>query len=98
MEPLYFIVLRNFARRVISRYLPNDYRWESLNYGSSRRVSRQMNRVTGIGGIFFKAKDPKALQAWYKLHLGIDVQDWGGTSFPWTDAHGKPAGGSTVWC
>jgi predicted enzyme related to lactoylglutathione lyase len=56
-----------------------------------------MNRVTGIGGIFFKAKDPKALQAWYKLHLGIDVQDWGGTSFPWTDAHGKPAGGSTVW-
>ena len=56
-----------------------------------------MNRVTGIGGIFFKAKDPKALQAWYKLHLGIDVQDWGGTSFPWTDAHGKPASGSTVW-
>lgn len=43
-----------------------------------------MNRVTGIGGIFFKAKDPKALQAWYKLHLGIDVQDWGGTSFPWS--------------
>ena len=45
-----------------------------------------MNRVTGIGGIFFKAKDPKAMQAWYRRHLGIDVQDWGGTAFRWTDA------------
>mgnify|MGYP001442299137 CR=1 FL=1 len=33
-----------------------------------------MKRVTGIGGIFFKAKDAPALQAWYKRHLGIDVQ------------------------
>ena len=57
-----------------------------------------MNRVTGIGGIFFKAKDPKAMRAWYKQHLGIDVQDWGGAAFRWTDADGKPAGGTTAWC
>ncbi len=56
-----------------------------------------MNRVTGIGGIFFKAKDPAALRAWYKKHLGIDVQEWGGAAFPWTDASGKPANGMTVW-
>ena len=37
-----------------------------------------MKRVTGIGGVFFIAKDPAALGAWYKTHLGIDVQDWGG--------------------
>ena len=37
-----------------------------------------MKRVTGIGGIFFKAKDAPALQVWYKRHLGIDVQAWGG--------------------
>ena len=37
-----------------------------------------MRRVTGIGGIFFSAKDPKALRDWYKKHLGIDVQPWGG--------------------
>ena len=37
-----------------------------------------MRRVTGIGGIFMSAKDPKALCDWYKKHLGIDVQDWGG--------------------
>jgi predicted enzyme related to lactoylglutathione lyase len=56
-----------------------------------------MKRVTGIGGVFFKAKDAPALLAWYKRHLGIDVQDWGGTSFEWTDTQGKPAGGSTIW-
>jgi predicted enzyme related to lactoylglutathione lyase len=56
-----------------------------------------MKRVTGIGGIFFKAKDAPALQAWYKRHLAIDVQEWGGTAFAWADAEGKPAGGMTVW-
>jgi hypothetical protein len=48
-----------------------------------------MKRVAGIGGIFFKAKDAKALQAWYKQHLGIDVQAWGGAAFDWTDADGS---------
>ena len=56
-----------------------------------------MKRVTGIGGIFFKAKDAPALQAWYKRHLGIDVQDWGGTAFTWTDSEGKPTAGTTIW-
>jgi predicted enzyme related to lactoylglutathione lyase len=56
-----------------------------------------MRRVTGIGGIFFKAKDPGALGAWYKQHLGIDVQSWGGAAFDWTDEDGKPVGGTTAW-
>jgi predicted enzyme related to lactoylglutathione lyase len=56
-----------------------------------------MRRVTGIGGIFFTARDPTALQAWYKRHLGIDVQDWGGAAFRWTDADGTPVNGSTAW-
>ena len=56
-----------------------------------------MKRVTGIGGIFFKAKDPVALRAWYKTHLGIDVQEWGGAAFRWTDAAGNPTKGTTIW-
>ena len=56
-----------------------------------------MKRVTGIGGIFFKAKDAPALQAWYKRHLGIDVQEWGGAAFDWTDDDGKPVAGTTAW-
>ena len=56
-----------------------------------------MKRVTGIGGVFFKAKDPASLQAWYKKHLGIDVQVWGGTAFSWTDDDANPVGGTTIW-
>jgi predicted enzyme related to lactoylglutathione lyase len=56
-----------------------------------------MKRVTGIGGIFFKAQDAPALQAWYKRHLGIDVQAWGGAAFDWTDSDGTPVGGTTAW-
>ena len=56
-----------------------------------------MKRVTGIGGIFFKAKDPAALRTWYQKHLGIDVQDWGGTAFVWADAAGNATKGTTVW-
>ena len=56
-----------------------------------------MKRVTGIGGIFFQARDPVGLHAWYKKHLGIDVQEWGGAAFSWTDDAGNPTKGTTIW-
>ena len=56
-----------------------------------------MKRVTGIGGIFFNAKDPAALHEWYKRHLGIDVQAWGGAAFTWADDAGNPVKGTTIW-
>jgi predicted enzyme related to lactoylglutathione lyase len=56
-----------------------------------------MKRVTGIGGIFFNAKDPVTLRAWYKQHLGIDVQSWGGAAFSWSDESGNPTNGTTAW-
>ncbi|MBV9991328.1 MAG: VOC family protein [Alphaproteobacteria bacterium] len=49
-----------------------------------------MGHITGVGGIFFKAKDPKALGAWYRDTLGIDIQSWGGAALP-TDAPGHPS-------
>lgn len=65
--------------------------------GDSGVVEDPMKRVTGIGGIFFQAKDPVGLRAWYRDHLGIDVQDWGGAAFSWSTADGKPTGGTTIW-
>ena len=56
-----------------------------------------MKRVTGIGGIFFKARDPESLRAWYRQHLGIDIQDWGGTAFQWNDPEYPQPHGATVW-
>lgn len=47
-----------------------------------------MERVAGIGGVFFRARDPENLRRWYGEHLGIDVQEWGGAGFE---------GGVTVW-
>ena len=57
-----------------------------------------MARVTGIGGVFFKAKDPKALAAWYVEHLGVKLEDWGGAVFRWADDQAdQSAEGATVW-
>ena len=56
-----------------------------------------MKRVTGIGGIFFKSQDPKALGEWYRKHLGIDVQEWGGAAFSWRSDDNPGGTGSTVW-
>jgi predicted enzyme related to lactoylglutathione lyase len=64
---------------------------------SPSRIGGPMKRVTGIGGIFFKAKDAPSLRAWYKQHLGIDVQGWGGAVFDWSDDDGKPVAGTTAW-
>ena len=46
-------------------------------------------RITGVGGVFFRSPDPKALAAWYRDVLGITVEDWGGAALK-TDAPGHP--------
>jgi catechol 2,3-dioxygenase-like lactoylglutathione lyase family enzyme len=57
-----------------------------------------MERVTGIGGVFFKAADKKALGAWYRENLGIDVaEEWGGAIFCWGEGAADAPSGSTVW-
>ncbi len=45
--------------------------------------------ITGIGGVFVKSKDPKALARWYRDVLGVPVEAWGGAAFK-TDAAGRP--------
>lgn len=47
--------------------------------------------VTGIGGIFFKAKDPKALAAWYRDVLGMPVEAWGGATLRYDAPKHPPA-------
>ena len=55
-----------------------------------------MARVTGVGGVFIRSKDPKALSAWYAEHLGITLDTYGGATLKWSDE--VPAGtGMTVW-
>ncbi len=56
-----------------------------------------MQRVTGIGGIFIKARDPERMKDWYRRHLSIDIQSWGGTSFRWQTPERPEPDGMTVW-
>ena len=55
-----------------------------------------MARVTGIGGVFFKASDPKALAAWYREHLGMQLEEWGGAILKWPEDRAEDRG-LTVW-
>ena len=56
-----------------------------------------MKRVTGIGGIFIKSADPKRLRDWYRTHLGIEVEAWGGTAFRWASPTNPDGQGTTTW-
>ncbi|MGI9418612.1 MAG: VOC family protein [Geminicoccaceae bacterium] len=47
-----------------------------------------MERVTGIGGVFFRARDPEALGTWYQSHLGIDLAPRDMTTPPWRSGEG----------
>jgi len=56
-----------------------------------------MERVTGIGGIFFKAKEPQKLKAWYQDHLGIISGDDSPAIFHWREKDDPDRLGFTVW-
>ena len=55
-----------------------------------------MKKVTGIGGIFFKCKDPNKMKEWYKNHLGMDTNEYGAT-FEWRQNDDSTKKGSTQW-
>lgn len=52
-----------------------------------------MERVSGIGGIFFKAKDPAALAGWYRDHLGVPVEQ----QQTYASLESRGAGEPTIW-
>jgi predicted enzyme related to lactoylglutathione lyase len=55
-----------------------------------------MKRVTGIGGIFFKSKDPKKITEWYQKHLGLDTNPYGAT-FEWYESPDNTKKAQTQW-
>src|SRR3982750_2494097 len=63
---------------------------------SNKNKNTEMKKVTGIGGIFFKCKDPKLVNEWYKTHLGFDTSPYG-TSFEWREIEDNTKKGLTQW-
>jgi predicted enzyme related to lactoylglutathione lyase len=53
-----------------------------------------MQKITGVGGVFFKARDPKGLMEWYNQHLGLQFQH-GFIQFIWADDPGSKDGSTT---
>ena len=56
-----------------------------------------MRRVTGMGGLFFRSRQPEALCEWYEKHLGIQSRPGEGATFQWRDLDNPEKTGDTVW-
>ena len=75
----------------------------SLGYGFKSIITQNndktsnMKKVTGIGGIFFKCKNPETMKAWYNKHLGLKTDAYG-SSFEWRLESDSSKKGVTQWC
>ncbi len=56
----------------------------------------KMKKVTGVGGIFFKCKDPKKITEWYQQHLGLETNPYGAT-FEWYEGSDSTKKAQTQW-
>lgn len=65
-------------------------------FEQNTKKQTKMKRVTGIGGIFFKCKDPKNMNEWHKTHLGFDTTPYG-TCFEWRHLDDSTKKGLTQW-
>lgn len=74
----------------------------TLGYAFNKIISKNnlnkehVRKVTGIGGIFFKCKNPAKLRDWYKEHLGLVTNEYG-TTFEWRQAIDSTKKGFTEW-
>jgi predicted enzyme related to lactoylglutathione lyase len=71
-------------------------RKQIINQNDTINNISNMKKVTGIGGVFFKCKDPNAMKDWYKTHLGLDTDQYG-TNFEWRQGVDSTKYGFTQW-
>lgn len=76
------------AQTIVHKIKTNFFSKENV------KIEKEIGKVTGIGGLFFKTENPAKLKEWYKNHLGFNTDNWGST-FWWKDENGKKA--STQW-
>ena len=89
MKKILFIIL------ILAITFELGYAFKSITTTNSNR-QEPMKRVTGIGGIFFKCKDPGKMREWYKLHLGLNTNQYG-TVFEWRQGADTTKKGFTQW-
>jgi predicted enzyme related to lactoylglutathione lyase len=72
------------------------FTFKTIMVKQEKLKTTKMKKVTGIGGIFFKCKDPNKMNEWYKTHLGIDAGKYG-ASFEWRQSDDPKKKGITQW-
>ena len=70
------------------------YSFKAITTVNKKETS--IKKVTGIGGIFFKCKDPKQMREWYQTHLGLNTNQYG-TVFEWRQGTDTTKKGFTQW-
>lgn len=70
------------------------YAWNTFTTKTNQTTT--MKRVTGIGGIFFKCKDPKKVKEWYQKHLGLNTNEYGAV-FEWYQGADSTQKGFSQW-
>src|SRR3954462_3869360 len=88
MKKTIFLILA-FAMTFVLGFAFNSFITKSNNQQS-------MKKVTGIGGIFFKCKDPKKMREWYKTNLGLNTNEYG-CVFEWRQGADTTKKGFTQW-
>jgi len=80
---------------VITAFFVSGFAVKTIITNQNIKTAR-MKKVTGIGGIFFKCKDPNKVKEWYNKHLGLDAGPYG-ASFEWRQADAPDKKGLTQW-
>ncbi len=86
-----------FILLVIAASFLSGFAFKTIISVNSRSNAHQSSKkVTGIGGIFFKCKDPKKMREWYRINLGLQTNDYG-TVFEWRQGADTTKKGFTQW-
>lgn len=83
-------------RLIIAALLGSFALGYAFNQVTQQSEEESFKKVTGIGGVFFKSKDPKTLKAWYAKNLGLNTDQYG-TMFEWYQGADSTKKGYTQW-
>lgn len=83
-----------FITLIIATSFLSGFAWKTILTQNTKMAS--MKKVTGIGGIFFKCKDPNKMKEWYKKHLGLNTNQYG-VVFEWYQGADNTKKGYTNW-
>lgn len=81
---------------VIAGSFLSGFAFKAILTPSINHRSQNFKKVTGIGGIFFKCKDPKKVREWYSTHLGINTNQYGSV-FEWYQGADSTKKGFSQW-